>query len=355
MVDRIALIHITFVGTTVEPASVEFGPTATVIRGPSDTGKSFIAGAIDFMLGGSNEPNDIPERVGYSTALLGLRLPSGEPLTLSRSVNGGDFGVYESDVREIPDGPPARTLKPRHQTGSDDSLSTFLLATIGLEDKRIRRNASNQTNVLTFRNLAHLCVIDETSMQAGRPPALTSVNTSHTSDISTLKLLLEEQDDSSLVAVPTSKERKQAASAREEVLDRLIADIQELLEGVVDPFELNNQSERLRRSIASYTESVGRISAERADLSTRIANTERQATAFRERLADISALTSRFQLLGQQYESDLARLEMISEAGSLLGYFNPGQCVFCGADVEYQHFNEDCAEDTTAFRDSVLG
>ncbi len=81
---------------------------------------------------------------------------------------------------------------------------------------------------------------------------------------------------------------------------------------------------------------------------------ERDAATLRKRFADISALMSRFRLLGQQYQSDLARLEMISEAGSLLGYFNPGQCVFCGADVEYQHYNEDCAEGTTAFRDSVL-
>ncbi len=250
MVERIALIHITFVGATVEPASVEFGSAATVIHGPSDTGKSFIVGAIDFMLGGSNKPNDIPERAGYTTSLLGIRLPSGEELTLSRSVDGGDFGLYQGDVREIPDGPPPRMLKARHQKGSDDSLSAFLLMTIGLQNKQIRKNVSNQTNVLTFRNLVHLCVIDETSMQDERKPALTNVTTSRTIDISTLKLLLEEDDDSSLIAVETSKERRQAALAREGVLDRLIAEIQDMLEGVADQLELQEQSDRLARSIA---------------------------------------------------------------------------------------------------------
>lgn len=354
MVERITLVHLTFVGSTVEPATVEFGPAATVICGPSDTGKSFIVGAIDYMLGGSTQPNDIPERAGYSSALLGLRLPSGEAITLSRSVTGGDFSIYDGDVRTTPEGAPSRTLKAKHQTGSDVSLSAFLLSNIGLENKRLRKNVSNQTNVLTFRNLVHLCVIDETSMQAERQPALTAVTINRTIDISTLKLLLEEEDDSSLVAVPTSSERKQAASAREDVLDRLIADMRDMLEGVGEPLELKIQSETLAQSIASHTESISRVSGERTVLSTRIANTERQAATVRERMADISALTSRFQLLGRQYESDLARLEMISEAGSLLGYFNPGQCVFCGAEVEQQHYNEDCAEDTTAFRDSVL-
>ncbi len=45
----------------------------------------------------------------------------------------------------------------------------------------------------------------------------------------------------------------------------------------------------------------------------------------------ISALGSRFDLLTQQYDSDLARLEMVYEAGNLLGYFSPETCPFCGA------------------------
>ncbi|HEX8093500.1 hypothetical protein [Jatrophihabitans sp.] len=354
MIDRLALTHLTFVGVTVEPASVEFGAAATVIRGPSDTGKSFIVRAIDFMLGGGTTPSDIPQRAGYAMALLGLRLPSGDLLTLGRSVNGGDFSVYDGDVRELPDGPPPRTFKAKPTPGKDDSLSTFLLTIIGLKDKKVKRNQYNDTNWLSFRGLAHLCVIDETSMQAERPPALTAITPSKTSDIATLKLLLEGQDDSALVAVAKPKDRKQAATAREGVFDRLIGELEEQLEGVADASELHAQYARLTDSTATYTQSISRVSGERADLAARIAATERQAAGLRERLADISALQARFGLLAQQYSSDLARLEMISEAGNLLGFFNPGQCVFCGADVEHQHFNEECADDTTAFRESVL-
>lgn len=354
MANRLTLTHITFLGGAVETASVDFGSKATVIHGPSDTGKSFIVGAIDFMLGGSHPPNDIPERVGYSTALLGLRLPSGDVVTLSRSVTGGDYTLFEGDFRELPIMTPTQVLKSKHETGRDDSLSTFLLQQIGLADKRIRRNTSNQTNALTFRNLAHLCVIDETSMQSERAPAYTNVTTNNTADISTLKLLLEGVDDSSLVSVVNPAERKRKAQAREEVLERLIADLQEQLDGVADIAELRGQHQRLTQSIATYTESIGRISAERSDFNTRIVNTERQASTVRERLADIGALSARFGLLGQQYKSDLGRLEMISEAGNLLGYFNPGQCVFCGADIEHQHYNEECAEDSTAFHEAVV-
>jgi len=41
-------------------------------------------------------------------------------------------------------------------------------------------------------------------------------------------------------------------------------------------------------------------------------------------------------LLEEQYASDMARLEMVAEAGTLLGYFERGICVFCGAELEDQ-------------------
>ncbi|AKK26827.1 AAA family ATPase [Mycobacteroides abscessus] len=94
MANRISLTHLTFVGPGKAPATVDFGPRTTVIHGPSDTGKSFIVDAIDFMLRGSTL-REIPQRAGYSTVLLGIRTPTGEDVTLTRGVEGGSFGLLE--------------------------------------------------------------------------------------------------------------------------------------------------------------------------------------------------------------------------------------------------------------------
>lgn len=349
---RLALSHLTFVGTAVEPARVEFGPRTTVIRGPSDTGKSFIVSAIDFMLGGQ-ELKDIPERAGYATVLLGLMLPSGAEITLSRPVTGGNFGLHDGHLATAPDAPADRTLQAKHGD-SLDTLSGFLLAAVGLGGKRVRKNVSNQTLSLSFRNLAQLCVVDETRMQAETPPALTGMPTNKTAEISTLKLLLENEDDSGLVAVPTRKELKQTAAVRGGVIDRMIADLEQSLHETAADLELRGQLARLSTSIEKSTTSIGNVTSQRSVLSGQIVATERLAAEERSRLDDVVALQARFGLLLSQYESDLSRLEMISEAGNLLGYFNPGQCVFCGADAEHQHYNDDCAEDSTAFRDSVV-
>jgi AAA15 family ATPase/GTPase len=63
-----------FFGPEKAPATVAFGPGLNVLYGASNTGKSFIVEAIDFMLGGKPPLRDIPERVGYDLVLLGWKL-----------------------------------------------------------------------------------------------------------------------------------------------------------------------------------------------------------------------------------------------------------------------------------------
>lgn len=84
-----------FFGPNKPPATVTFGPGLNVIYGASNTGKSFIVEAIDFMLGGKPPLRDIPERVGYDLVLLALETIDGELFTHWRSMDGGGFRIYE--------------------------------------------------------------------------------------------------------------------------------------------------------------------------------------------------------------------------------------------------------------------
>src|SRR5438067_1113927 len=88
------LRHLVFHGPGKNPAVVEFGARLNVIYGASETGKSFIVEAIDFMLGGGQELRDINQRIGYDRILLGLETVDGDPFTLQRSTEGGNFLLY---------------------------------------------------------------------------------------------------------------------------------------------------------------------------------------------------------------------------------------------------------------------
>ena len=57
-------------GSDKETVSVEFKKGLNVIYGPSDTGKTFIYQSIDYMLGASKIPKDIPEAKGYDLCKL---------------------------------------------------------------------------------------------------------------------------------------------------------------------------------------------------------------------------------------------------------------------------------------------
>lgn len=350
---RIQLRHLTFIGTSVQPATVEFGDKLTLIRGPSDTGKSFIADAIDFMMGATSL-KEIPERAGYSTALLGLQLPSGDVVTLSRSVTGGSFGLYQQDIRSGPLDVPPQTLSPSHSSTSETNISRFLLSAAGLDGLRVRKNVKNETDALSFRNIAHLCIVDETQMQSETPPALTGQYVTRTKEVSVLKLLLQDEDDSELVANPDATQTRRSARAKVEVVDGLIADLMHRLADSPPEQEVRDQLTRLNGHISTRTDSIDQLTMRRSEIVRRRSGLQDELIAAQRRTAEANSLVARFGLLLAQYDSDLGRLEMISEAGSLLGYFDRGTCAFCGAEIEHQHLNDDGLAVGTHFGESVI-
>jgi hypothetical protein len=146
-------------------SSVTFGPGLNVIYGASETGKSFILEALDFMLGAGADLRDIPERVGYDRIFLGVEHGDSETFTLERSASGGQFRCYPGLHLSAPEGIEPLVLAAKHNPTRPDNLSTFLLEKVGLANKRVRRNAAGDSNSLSFRNLAHLCLISEGDIQ----------------------------------------------------------------------------------------------------------------------------------------------------------------------------------------------
>ncbi|RSN44892.1 hypothetical protein DMC64_18570 [Amycolatopsis sp. WAC 04197] len=351
--ERLRLLHLTFIGPSISPATVEFGPKLTLVRGPSDTGKSFIADTLDFMLGGK-KLDEIPQLDGYDQILLGVRLPNGEAVTLVRSPQGGGFRLFTGDHRGQEPLPVKRTpLSLKHNAENTSNLSNYLLDKIGLGGKVVRKNGSGQTVALSLRLLVPLFLVGETKIQAETPPILTGQHIHQTRDISTFRLLLQGEDDSAIEANTSETERRKSRAAKNEVIDALLDDWREQLNPDEDLQQVNERLMRAQRTISRSAESVEQAAAARQQWGQTLSNNERLATAARRSLAELDTLEARFTLLHEQYTSDLDRLDAVAEAGTLLGYFTPGRCVFCGADPEHQHFNADCADDTTAFAESV--
>ncbi|SFU01570.1 hypothetical protein SAMN05660657_04744 [Geodermatophilus amargosae] len=345
---QLKLTHLTFIGTSVEPAQVEFGPSVTIVRGPSDTGKSFIVDALDFMLG-ANALKEIPEREAYSTVLLGLEMPDGEAVTLTRSVNGGNLGLYLSDIRDGPLTIPDQTLTPKHNAASVTNISRYLLGAIGMDGRQVRKNVRNATDSLSFRNVAHLCVVDETQMQAETPPALTGNYVTKTKEVSVLKMFLQDEDDSGLVEVESQSELVKLSKAKIDVVERLLRELEARLADEPEASELRDQLRRLTATIEEQSSPISDLVESRTALSAALQDRQRELAQLETEWGDTGALQNRFDILRRKYDSDLARLDTVREAGNLLGYFTAGTCAFCGAEPENQHNNTECDGDTTSF------
>lgn len=349
---QIRLTHLTFIGATVEPARVVFGPAVTLVRGPSDTGKSFIVDALDFMMG-ANALKEIPERQNYSTVLLGVQMPDERLVTLTRSVDGGNFGLYRSDIRSGPLAPPDETLTPKHNVASETNISRFFLACIGLDGRRVRKNLRNATDSLSFRNVVNLCVVDETQMQADTPPALTGNYVTRTKEVSVLKMFLQDSDDSDLVEVESKSDVAKVSAAKIEVIDRMLANLEAALADAPEAAILRDQLARLNSTIEQQSASIGGLLERRATVNSELRSQQDQFSKLEVEWGDTFALQNRFALLHRKYLSDLARLDTVREAGNLLGYFTVGTCVFCGAEAENQHYNTDCNGEATNFGSAI--
>lgn len=329
-----AIRKLTLVGPGLENAELCFTRGLNVVTGPSDTGKTYIAECIDFVMGSGTEPKEIPEAARYTSALLEIESQQGGRIfTLERSLRGGE-------IRVSTQGEGDQVLAAKHQGERDDTISQFLLKLSGLSGKKVRTNQLGKTRPLSFRDIAPLIIVDEESVISATSPVLSGQHTKRTVESGVFRLLLTGTDDSSVIANEDPKVAKGRQEGKAEVLEILV---QRTREQFVDLdldvghsiFEMRDQLGRLNAAVdaASAELTVERTSAATLEERRRSAWTHlRQAQS---RADVLSELQKRFALLQDQYGSDLRRLEAIAEAGIRLGQLKEVRCPVCGAPAEH--------------------
>ena len=317
-----------FVGAGKLPAQVEFTAGLNVLSGASDAGKSFIFHALDFMCGAATPIESIPEAKGYTHVEVTLETTEGVRFSLQRSVLGGDFALMnlsEQDSTPI-------TLKEKLTRFDVNNISTFLLGLAGLDGKKVLKNAENELQDLSFRNLAHFVFVDEQAIIKKESPVHGTESVLKTAESNVFKLLLSGSDDALLVATKKRAVLKAELQAQATLLDKLIVDYKaDLREQTAEPEGLTDQLGRLDAALerASENAAAHRL-AMNSSLEARRSVWERMVAA-NERKEQGATMLARFELLDQHYVTDLSRLEALSEAGALFPPFSSKICPYCGA------------------------
>ncbi len=314
-----------------DTASVEFERGLNVVSGPSDTGKTFIAQCIDFMLGGSRPPKRIPEVEGYDTVLLDIEAVDGERLSLRRSLSGGAFELTRAGETVI--------LKEAHEAGNDETVSHLLLSMTGLVGKKVRTNVRGATRTLSFRDVARLAIVGEEEVIAERSPVLSGQHISKTVESSVFRLLLTGSDDSSLVEQDEPKVARSKQQGKKELLEEFLAKSeQEIAEATKEEVSEDALAQSLHAAETAVQDASTALSAERESASALEQERKTAWSSLRQvqsRAAVAEELQRRFELLQEQYESDLRRLEAIGEAGVRLAQMTEERCPVCGAVAEH--------------------
>lgn len=284
------------------------------------------------MFGRSESPKSIPEAKGYTTIKMTVCITdSGNSFTLERSLLGGGFKIHRVGL-------PVGKLLSKH--GGGNSLSEYLLNLIGMSGKKVQVNKNGKTRDISFRDIARLCVVNEEDIISSESPFLSGIPTSATAEKGVFKSLLTGIDYSSVVEVEDKKISRSILAGKSQMLDLLIQEAIEKRDFItesLDNVDLNKKlaehddiRNEVQESLKSEIEQMEYFEAERSHILNKIRTSESSLIVQRE-------IKSRFELLEQQYISDLRRLENTAEAAFLLDQLPDSACPVCGAEPNEQH------------------
>lgn len=338
MVSRLHLVHLTAVGNNVAPATIEFGDRLTVIHGASDTGKSHVFDLLSYAFGIAQAIELPDEAKGYQYVHLGVRTTEGNVVTLVRDFNGGRIGLVEEDLRELMTNLAPEYLAPKHVSKDPRSVSRYLLSLTDLDESVVRTNQYNETRPLQWRDVFRLTAVDEETILTKRSPIEFGQYQDRPVEAAIFRMFIEGQDDSGLTPIPKAAELKKISANKLEILDQVIAGLEQELAASPPVDQLHNQLARLNDSLIAASRTMNDVSSERDELVLRRAANTKTLASFVERQDELGSLEARFGLLHTQYESDLSRLEMLAQASDVLAVEEDGSCPFCGAEPAHQHW-----------------
>ncbi len=349
-VTRFYISRITLMGRGVANAEVRFRTGLNVISGPSDTGKTFIFQCIDFMFGASKSPKQIPEAAPYDLVQIGLCQSDDETeVVLERSIKGGDFKYYDRAGT-------IQILGRKHRDGATDTVSSFLLTLSNLSGKTVRTNKRGTIRSFSFRDLARLILVNEETIIRELSPiySLRGGYSTRPVESSVFRLLLAGSDDAGVISKQDIKIARGKQQGKAEVLEILLDRTKQKLFELKLAGNVTEWRQQLTLAEALHANASEELSAEQkivAPLEDKRRTVWTHLRQLESRKDVLTELQQRFQLLQQQYASDLRRLEAIAEAGTRLAQMKEESCPVCGSVAEHHehaHRLPDAAPDNVA-------
>lgn len=322
----IALRRLSVRGPGLVPAEVDFDGVRSLVRGPSDTGKSHIFDCIWYLLGGSAAPELLPESTGYDS--MELVFTHGEhEYVVRKAIAGGAAAVFvRLDTLHVAHGTP----NPLEQV--DQEIGELLVKLSGAAGKQVLRSRSER-GAVTGDDLRHWALLSQPDMIAKE--ATSGTGPAAPKRVSSFSLFLTGLDDSAIELYKTNSEKDQAAG-KLALAEAELARIQAGIPADVDRASTIAALERVDERLEMFTTQLQARSSLLRELRLQISMEGDTLGDAATRLASAKSIRERFTLLDQKYSSDLARLGATDEGIAFFEALSETPCPLCGTPVE-QH------------------
>lgn len=328
----VKLVSLVATGPDKPEARVNFHEPAMLVRGASDTGKSYIRDCLWYLLGGDKLPKKIPEASGYDLLTLELEVDDGK-YEVRRAHAGGDSSLIKVWVGE--DGELV-------QERLSEDIGDFLVRHAGAAGKQLLRSRSKR-GLVTGGDLRHWFLLSQPSMIS--EDATAGPVTNATQRIAAFHMFLTGADDSAIELVKTSKELDRIAGqiiGIEEALRRIRADLpdDQTKEDVADALERVDIA--LGAMTSHYETRASSLKDVRHDILRKSADLH---AAEQERNHSLSMI-ERFEMLNSKYKSDSERLGATWEGVAMFQALEEVPCPLCGTPAEVQVDPRQLRQDT---------
>ena len=303
-------------------AEILFRGNGTLVRGPSDTGKSYIRDCLWYLLGGEKVPKEIPESKGYTNLYLQLETSENDIYTIKHSLLGGVAEIFNGEKEDI------NTDEPL-----SDDVGVFLVGLSGAKGKLVLRSTSKR-GPITGGDLRHWSLISQPAMISEEKTTGESYS-SRTQRKASFSVFLTGQDDSAVILAQSKDEKlknKTLAIAIENDLERIK---KEVPDGRTKS-EIEDALSKVNLTLDILSSQQKERSSELREIRNSLAATISELSTVESKLNQSLLMASRFSLLDEKYVSDLDRLRAVVDGIAVFDALPSQPCLLCGTPIDSQ-------------------
>ncbi|BBN62144.1 hypothetical protein [Pseudomonas sp. KUIN-1] len=313
-------------GEGVPDASIKFLPGGNIVAGESDTGKSYLLRCLDYIFGADEMKKRIPVAEPYSKLYVQFENKVGGVLTLERHLSGGNLASHTCLIEDIQGA--GKPLKPKRKGKSKArDITEVLFQFAGLSEAVLRKNDRGEVQRLTIRQYLPVLLVDEIAIIDERSPVLGKGGFDETPRKRMFAHMLTGKDDAGVIAA----EKSEIAQARLTAQLGLITGLLEPLEHRIQQGPMADQDsiEKVEFAIAELSASHFEITGERAKLQAERTEKTRSLNRAESQVVAADELLARYHLLEDRYNSDLQRLDFVTEGAHFFDGLQEITCPLC--------------------------